>query len=148
MFSRIPVAHREWTGYCISVESQESRVKLYLNGKFNSEVQFIANAADQLALSIENSQGGNISDVFIGQSLAAGEGWNSFARVSNVQWYDRILTDEQAKLASTVCGDKSSLPKGNLLDWDTAEFTTYAYDTTIYDVSSEDLCPTKDLGIV
>ena len=65
-----------------------------------------------------NATSGEITDIWLGGLPAYGGGyyWNSFGRMSQIHWFDRLLTHDEM-VGMTTCGGKQL--RGNLIDWET-----------------------------
>ena len=95
-----------------------------------------------------NATSGEITDIWLGgfPAYSGGYYWNSFGRMSQIHWFDRLLTHDEMVGMST-CGGKQL--RGNLIDWETMplEFEwEQDYDIQEIWVSMDEICPEKEYG--
>ena len=139
-----------WRFFCVAVEIKKATIVIYIDGEIidQKELQQGENGFAWWVEKNTNATSGEITDIWLGGMPAYGGGyyWNSFGRMSQIHWFDRLLTHNEM-VGMTTCGGTQL--KGDLIDWETTSFEfkwEQHYDIQEVWVSMDEICPEKDYG--
>ena len=116
--------YQKWQAICLALDTIAGKMTIYFNGElmdekiledhrvqsFQERVNFTSNPTNPL-----------VTDVFIGCYLWGGTHYySSFGSLTQIDWFDRILTHDEM-VGMTTCEGKKL--QGNLINWETSNFT-------------------------
>ena len=149
---KLPPVFNQWRFFCVAVETKKGTIIIYVDGEVIDQ-KVMPQGEGEGAWSLEknmNASSGEITDIWLGgiPKYSGGYFWNSFGRMSQIHWFDRILTHDEM-VGMTTCNGKKL--KGNLINWETTKFEftwDYLGGWHIFEIwaSLETVCPKKEYG--
>ena len=141
--------YQKWYATCEARDTEAGKMTVYVNGELMDEKIMEDNRRESFQQRVNfTSDPTNppVTDVFIGCYPWGGTWYyNSFGSLTQVDWFDRILTHNEM-VAMTTCDGKKQ--KGNLINWETANWTVLDnyYNVQPLTTTMESICPKNNFG--
>ena len=139
------VRWNQWDSLCVGINLLTPRVVIYYNGEmFDGKVfeDESIKVNHEAAVNASYFDSPTATDIFIGCFPWQALGHEMWGHITNVNMFNRILTNDEM-ISMTDCS-WSPLPDGNILNWETLEYTFYQTYNPEVNIPIDLICPRKN----